>query len=930
MESQLLLELCRQIRELLPRETYALRDIQHQDEEYEDVILALKRINKTKQHEHHEKVVTLEQHDRCFTQTKQEIRMYEESNELQSVLENARFFLDDEIAEIKAFIAHHTKLNELLSPFSEKLSILETRKQYYEKAILLDKESHKLKRITQSITDEAFEALQDFQCFVRDLPIEFAYLRSVGEERIKDIQNAMQTLTIQNLENSLIEAGWPISTVNRELTNSYLGSKIKKAFEHALSIQFTDKWTEKSDLKSYQSVLAMNCLLEPVLSRFHYHFVQFDSVVNRLCRPEWCFKYVLEQIEQHQIFLNDIIQPALDSYAQLIPCSDARMLFVRDLVTACRVKLEGDVASLITGDSAVFCHTVDEIMMFEKSLDVNYGYGKWSCLDRSYFTYCTDAFTDSSQALLTWTKLDREFAIKALTEINDNTCQLTGGEDPNFEVSVRWLAGGFFFAEDFLSAGEDSICGDFVPSLASRLMLLLEFLCRRIVHMKNEELRYLYVSQVHYGLLDKFHKMCMSDCNALELGKYYKNGKHLDSTWGSWCGIMRGVTFIIQNLTQWEQSVMFIELTRSLANSKISRTHIMKKYLESSRTALSMAARVASETVMSRDEATAVREAIVGPGAMIGPTAALSAAYSMGFETVRTLFGTSPERKELKRIEDIPVDPALPISPTVKAQHHQVEKMNLLGDTDEDDVFAQSIFERYISCFEKFIQDSIESAVSEVAKILQNDLSKYQLSSFWTNPIPSTQSVSSELTASLSLCKVLLSISKQHLPFELCERFSKSLVTIVDNNLVRCVFDVCQNFIRLAAQKRPVSPSACNEKAPKSKPCAGVISKESAKQFELDVDVWLSVWATAIPNPVRVFRRTCAVRQILLMDRYKLKDIGSILGTEVGTSTPIKRGKYIDMKNDEQEMTQITTILEASGISSLTLQEVYLLCQVCI
>ncbi|CCI48333.1 unnamed protein product [Albugo candida] len=863
--------------------------------------------------------------------------MVEEFSEMANVLENSLSTLDGEITEIKDFEAHYNTLKELLSPFMEKLRILETHKQYYEKAILLDKESHKLQKITKTISDESFGALEEFQCLLRDLPMEFAYLRSVGEQRLKNIENDMQKSSIQNLKAVLNEAGWPTCMRDKVITDhdsntSQYGSKIRTAFGHALRIQYMDKWTERSELKNVQSVLAINCLLKPVLSRFHYHFTLEESVVNRLFRPEWSFKYVLEQIEQHQPFLNDFIQPALDTYAHLIPCSEARILFIRELIIACKVKLDKDVALLNTGDPAVFCHTVDEIMMFERNLDENYDYGKWSALDRSYFIYCTDALTDSSRALFTWTKLDREFAIKALTEPNDNMCQLKCKDYFDLEKYGRWLSGGIFFTVDFLPAEKESICVDFVPPLASKLMVLLEFFCRRIVHMKNEELRYLYVTQVHYGLLDKYHTICNSDHYALELGKHFKSGKHLEGTWACWCGIMRGVMFVIQNLTQWEQSVIFIELTQSLADSKLSRTRIMKKYLETSKTAISMAARVASETVLTRDEATAVREAIVGPGALIGPTAAFSAAYSIGFETVKTLFGTSPERKERKRLDSSSAASTHEMSSTTKPQHEELERVNVLDDMYGDDAFAQSIFERYISHFEKFILDSIETAVDEVAKILRNDLYKYQQSSFWATPMSSPQSVSNEITASLSLCQILLSIGKQHLPPELSERFSKFLARVVDDSLSRCIVEVCKNFMQLSVQKGPGSPSRCgrNENAFKPNACAGVISKESAKQFELDVEGWLSVWTTTISEPTRVFRRTCAARKLLLMDRNKLKDIENILATEAGIITSIKTGKHNDMKIEQEELTQITTILEASGIASLTPQEVYSLCHVCV
>ena len=92
---------------------------------------------------------------------------------------------------------------------------------------------------------------------------------------------------------------------------------------------------------------AMDCVLEPLLLRFRYHFERIDSATNQLAKPEWYLSHVQEQISVHTRFLAHALTPELHRFRNEIHCWDAQILMLRGLIRAVCRKLTHDLPTLL-------------------------------------------------------------------------------------------------------------------------------------------------------------------------------------------------------------------------------------------------------------------------------------------------------------------------------------------------------------------------------------------------------------------------------------------------------------------------------------------------------------------------------------------------------------------------------------------------------
>ena len=117
------------------------------------------------------------------------------------------------------------------------------------------------------------------------------------------------------------------------------------AFEYLLQLQL-DQLTQPDSVTT--DLWAMDCVLEPLLLRFRYHFERAESETNRLTKPEWYLSYVQEQTRAHTRFLAQILTPELHRHREAIHCCDAQILLLRGLVKAASRKLTQDLPTLLT------------------------------------------------------------------------------------------------------------------------------------------------------------------------------------------------------------------------------------------------------------------------------------------------------------------------------------------------------------------------------------------------------------------------------------------------------------------------------------------------------------------------------------------------------------------------------------------------------
>lgn len=96
-----------------------------------------------------------------------------------------------------------------------------------------------------------------------------------------------------------------------------------------------------------QELWAMDCILEPIIRRFRYHFERPESKTNRLAKPEWYLSHILTQTQEHEQFLANVITPELRKQKDWIHCFDAQVLFVRSLIRAAKSKLNKEIKALM-------------------------------------------------------------------------------------------------------------------------------------------------------------------------------------------------------------------------------------------------------------------------------------------------------------------------------------------------------------------------------------------------------------------------------------------------------------------------------------------------------------------------------------------------------------------------------------------------------
>jgi hypothetical protein len=396
----------------------------------------------------------------------------------------------------------------------------------------------------------------------------------------------------------------------------------------------------------------------------------------------------------------------------------------------------------------LLCHVIDEVLLFEQAIDDEFEYGAFAdnSGDRWRYPRCVDALTSDSTALFAWTKADVEYSLQMLSSRSSSPPTEDGAVSSN-DSSKAWqfphYVGGTIGGAD-----NDAVSLVLVPPIASDVTLLLDFLSRRFFYMGSDEHRYLYVVQVFYPLLRQFADSGNAHgSTAIEkISRTLRESTPAEglNAWRELFGVVNALQHVTTTLAAWEQSSVFLELANKLARSEASRSNVLKLQAAYAQTRerLATAAKAASQAVLSSEEATAVRQALTGPGSMIGPTAAFSAAYAVGSKTMKSIFGGRDGEDENSRSADVVVGdegnegtedvqanglrsgstaelraPANKVGASLSAKNGGESK-----DDEEDAeaalLFSHSIFERQISDLKAVIGSLLHDATSALKHVL--------------------------------------------------------------------------------------------------------------------------------------------------------------------------------------------------------------------
>lgn len=345
-----------------------------------------------------------------------------------------------------------------------------------------------------------------------------------------------------------------------------------------------------------------------------------------------------------------------------------------------------------------FCHTIDEVLLFEQSLDAHIpSYASWANANREWYPRCVDVFTQETKTLFAWTKVDLDYAQRML---NDH------------------IFGDPIKAWEPCTDDEEADSSRLIPRCTMECSCLLDFLCQRFMFIETDEHRYLYVTQVHHAVVQEIRRRIQKQVRDATVHSSVATGKSFEPFFLA----VNAAKYFASLLLSWEESSIFVELTRKVVQSEKSRSRMLQVHLEYSKTVFH-AAQSASTAVLATEEAVAVRQAFAGPGAVIGPTAAFSAAYSVGSKTVKNLFGISKEASEKhERIQSIPEQQEnAELTPVTE----EPDKASNGLEDEEAVLFTSSVFERQIADLLALVNGSLQTGAEAIVHAFLSDVFAY-------------------------------------------------------------------------------------------------------------------------------------------------------------------------------------------------------------
>lgn len=257
-------------------------------------------------------------------------------------------------------------------------------------------------------------------------------------ETTKHWHGILKTIASSEFSNSMKAVNWPIVGGNllaSPLTDSL--TRFQLGVRHLLKIQLPTELEEKPVVSSSLQVsfpcltLPMLQLLQPLRKRFFYHF-SGTKQTNRIDKPEWYFTQILSWIRDHESFLQTWVQPV---YNDLNIDKNVVVEFISGLVELSVEKLQADLEE-IQFDDALFSHTVDEVLGYERELRQLHLYPR----------SLTGPLHVLSQAQLfvKWIRMERKFAREKMDAmlISDTAWSTLSGldDDKVTEVAHTFLA----------------------------------------------------------------------------------------------------------------------------------------------------------------------------------------------------------------------------------------------------------------------------------------------------------------------------------------------------------------------------------------------------------------------------------------------------------------------------------------------------------
>ncbi|KAF7485834.1 RAD50-interacting protein 1 isoform X5 [Marmota monax] len=358
------------------------------------------------------------------------------------------------------------------------------------------------------------------------------HLLSFMRATVKFWHKILKDKLTSDFEEVLAQIHWPFIVppqsqtvgLNRPTSAPEIYSNLETLFCQLLKLQTSDELlTEPKELPEKYSlppspsvILPIQIMLTPLQKRFRYHF-RGNRQTNVISKPEWYLAQVLMWIGNHTQFLDEKIQPILDNAGSAV---NARLEFSRGLMMLVLEKLASDIPCLLYDDN-LFCHLVDEVLLFERELHNVHYYP-------STFANCMHILSEET-CFQRWLTVERKFALQKM--------------DSMLSSEAAWVSQ----YKDITDVDEMK-----VPDCAETFMTLLLVITDRYKNLPTAS-RKLQFLELQKDLVDDFRirlTQVMKEETRASLGFRY-------------CAILNAVNYISTVLADWADNVFFLQLQQA-------------------------------------------------------------------------------------------------------------------------------------------------------------------------------------------------------------------------------------------------------------------------------------------------------------------------------------------------------------------------------
>ncbi|XP_022095559.1 RAD50-interacting protein 1-like isoform X2 [Acanthaster planci] len=301
-----------------------------------------------------------------------------------------------------------------------------------------------------------------------------------------------------------------------------LKNRLETLFGQLVKLQLPDTLVfEDSTAREYSHLpgsrpllLPLHLLLQPLRKRFRYHF-HGKKQTNGLDKPEWYLTQVLNWIRDHSDFLDNTIQPILDT--KDLSHISAKVEFIRGLLNIVAAKLEHDIPELLF-DEHLLSHTIDEHLLFNREVRGSYSYpaGQPDCLHVLTGKECFER----------WLVVEKKFAVEKI----DSLLASSAAWSPQYKD---------------LEETDDLKVPECVESFMTLMLVITERY--KVLPSPTHHLRFL---ELQLDLLDDFR------VRLLQVMKQ----ESADPLAGRHSAILNGVNYIMDILKEWSEQVFFLQL----------------------------------------------------------------------------------------------------------------------------------------------------------------------------------------------------------------------------------------------------------------------------------------------------------------------------------------------------------------------------------